>query len=263
MFASLDGLVVHYTLSGRPDGLPLAFINSLGTDLRLWDPVVPGLESDCAILRYDLRGHGLTDCPPGPYRLAQLAEDLRSLLHHLGIERAVLIGISIGGLIALQFAASYPGAVRSLILADTAARIGSPDRWEQRIEAVRREGLEGVADTVVNIWLSESFRAGQPALTRGYRNMLTRMPAEGYIACCSVLAESDLSPRLTTIRAPALVLSGESDPATPPEQGRALAAALPDAQFELVPAAAHLPCIEQPDRVAAFIRLFLQERGHG
>src|SRR3990172_12651869 len=108
MFASLDGLVVHYTLSGRPDGLPLAFINSLGTDLRLWDPVVPGLESDCAILRYDLRGHGLTDCPPGPYRLAQLAEDLRSLLPHLRIERAGLIGISIGGGVAPRVLGTHP-----------------------------------------------------------------------------------------------------------------------------------------------------------
>lgn len=263
MFASLDGHVVHYTLSGRPDGLPLAFIHSLGTDLRLWDPIVPALENDCSILRYDLRGHGLTDCPPGPYRLAQLADDLRSLLGHLGIERAVLIGMSIGGLIALQCAANYPGAVRALVLADTAARIGSADRWEQRIEAVRREGLEGVAEAVVNIWLTESFRAGQPALTRGYRNMLTRTPAEGYVACCALLAETDLSARLATIRAPTLVLCGEVDLVAPPEQGRALAAALPEARFELIPAAAHLPCIEQPERVVAVIRRFLQERDHG
>ena len=263
MFASLDGHVVHYSRSGRPDGLPLVLINSLGTDLRLWNQVVPALEADFSILRYDLRGHGLTDCPPGPYSLVQLAQDLRSLLDHLGIQRAALVGISIGGLIALQFAASHPGAVRALVLADTAARIGSADRWQQRIEAVRREGLQALAPAVLGLWLSESFRANQPTLTRGFGNMLTRTPAEGYIACCSTLAESDLSPQLPKIQAPALVLTGEMDAATPPEQGRALAAALPDARFELVPAAAHLPCIEQPERVAAFIRRFLQERGHG
>jgi len=263
MFADLDGLAVHYTLSGRSDGLPLVFINSLGTDLRLWDRVVPTLEAAFAVLRYDLRGHGLTDCPPGPYNLAQLAADLSSLLDHLEIEQAVLIGISIGGLVALQAAADHPGLPRALVLADTAARIGSPDRWQQRIEAVRRDGLEGLAEAVLGIWFSEPFRANQPALVRGFGNMLVRTPAAGYIACCSLLAEADLSGRLDTIQAPALVLTGEADPATPPEQGRALAAALPDGRFELVPAAAHLPCIERPERVAALIRRFLQERGHG
>src|SRR3972149_7117629 len=100
MFASLDGLVVHYSRSGRPDGLPLVLINSLGPALRLWNQVVPALEADFSILRYDLRGHGLTDCPPGPYSLVQLAQDLRSLLDHLGLQPAALVGGSLGGPIA-------------------------------------------------------------------------------------------------------------------------------------------------------------------
>lgn len=262
-FVSIGGLVTHYVRSGPPDGLPLVFIHSLGTDLRLWGRLVPMLETDHPIVRYDLRGHGLSDCPPGPYRLSQQVADLAGLLAHLQIGAVALVGISIGGLIALEFAAKQPDAVRGLVLADTAPRIGSPDRWQQRIEAVQSGGLEPLVPTVLELWFSEAFRASQPALTQGFGNLLARTPAEGYVASCAVLIDSDLGPRLAAIGAPTLVLAGELDRVTSPEQCRALAAALHAGRFEPIPQAAHLPCIEQPKHMASLIRRFLQEQVHG
>jgi 3-oxoadipate enol-lactonase len=262
-FASVGGAVVHYSLAGGAGAPPLVFIHSLGTDLRIWDGVVHALGSDRAIVRYDLRGHGLSDCPSGPYRLADFVADLRGLLDHLGIRRAVLVGISIGGLVAMEYASRHPDGVRSLVLADTAARIGTAAQWRERIEAVRRTGLERLAATALEMWFTESFRAGESARVRGYGNLLARTPAEGYVASCAMLAESDLAERARTIRAPALVITGEEDRVTPPEQGRALAALLPGARFEAIPGAAHLPCIERPERMASEIDRFLEEQRDG
>jgi 3-oxoadipate enol-lactonase len=255
--------VIHYSLAGGTGAPPVVFIHSLGTDLRIWDGVEHALGTDRVVVRYDLRGHGLTDCPPGPYRLGDFAADLSGLLDHLGVQRVVLVGISLGGLIAMEYALEHPDGIGSLVLAGTASRIGTAAHWQQRIEAVRRHGLPRLAPAALEIWFTGAFLATERARAQGFGNLLARMPAEGYLASCAVLAESDLTARAVTIRVPALVLTGEDDRATPPEQGRALAAAIPGAQFELIPESAHLPCIEQPERMAAAIRRFLEERGHG
>jgi 3-oxoadipate enol-lactonase len=262
-FASAGGTVVHYSLAGGAGAPPVVFLHSLGTDLRIWDGVVQALGTDRAIVRYDLRGHGLSDCPPGPYRLADFVADLRGLLERLAVARAVLVGISIGGLIAMEYALHHPDGVESLVLADTAGRIGTAEHWHARIEAVRRAGLERLVPTALETWFTESFRERESARARGYGNLLARTPAEGYVASCAVLAESDLDERATAIRVPALVMTGEEDRATPPAEGRALAAAIPGARFESIPGAAHLPCIEQPERMASAIRRFLEEQRHG
>jgi 3-oxoadipate enol-lactonase len=262
-FAFVGGAVVHYSLAGGTGAPPVVFLHALGTDLRIWDGVAQALGTDHAIVRYDLRGHGLSDCPRGPYRLGHFVADLRSLLDHLGIRQAVFIGISIGGLIAMEYALQHPDGIRSLVLADTAARIGTAAHWRQRIEAVRRQGLARFAPAALEIWFTSAFQASEGAQAQGFGNLLARMPAEGYLASCAVLAESDLTARAATIRAPALVLTGEQDRATPAEQGRSLAAAIAGARFELIPEAAHLPCVEQPERMASAIRRFLEEQRHG
>jgi pimeloyl-ACP methyl ester carboxylesterase len=163
----------------------------------------------------------------------------------------------------MEFAANHPSAVPAMVLADTASRIGSAASWQQRIVAVQRLGMEQLAPTVLEIWFSASFHSNEPAQSSGFRNMLARMPAEGYAASCAALMESDLTERVASIQVPALVLTGQEDRATPPEQGRSLASALPSARFELLAGAAHLPCIEQPERMATVIRRFLQEQHYG
>mgnify|MGYP000017642769 CR=1 FL=1 len=259
-FAALHHLTLHYRLEG--EGTPtLVFLNSLGSDLRIWDGVVASLEGRYRVLRYDLRGHGLSDAPVGPYTLEDHSADLLALLAHLGVPRAVLVGISVGGLIALDLARRQPERVEALVLCDTGARIGSEESWNERMAAIRQQGLPEVARTVIARWFTEDFFVQRKAEAAGYYNMLSRTPVEGYLGTCAALRDGDLRPWLRSIRAPALVLCGELDKATPPELSQELAQGL-GARLELIPQTAHLPCVEAPALVGQHIRSFLKELGY-
>ena len=135
--AELDGLRVHYRDDGDPAGAPVVFANSLGTDLRLWDEVIPLLPAGLRLVRYDKRGHGLTDCPAGPYKMGILVSDAERLMDHLGLRDAMFVGLSIGGMIAQGLAVKRPDLVRAMVLSNTAAKIGTPEMWQQRIDGVR------------------------------------------------------------------------------------------------------------------------------
>ncbi len=260
-FATLDTVTLQYVVEGRESGPPLVFVNSLGTDLRIWDGVVPRFKDRFRIVRYDKRGHGLSDAPEGPYTIAGHAGDLHQLLQHLEIDNPIVVGLSVGGMIALQYAAQH--AVRALVLCDTGARLGSEASWNERIAAIREKGMEGMADPIARRWFAPSFPQREPALFRGYRNMMARMPAEGYIGTCAALRDGDLRDVVSTIQAPGLVLCGTEDVATLPEFVRGLAEALPNARFETIAGAGHLPCVEQPQETATNIDRFLRENGYG
>lgn len=259
-FAAIGSHTLHYRLDGQAIGLapPLVFINSLGSDLRIWDGLMADFAERCALLRYDKRGHGLSDCPPGPYTLRDHTDDLVGLLDQVQASAAILIGVSVGGLIALDFAHQYPERVKALVLCDTGAKIGTADYWTERATAVRQGGLAPLAPMILARWFSNAFAVSAPATYRGYQNMLTRTPAEGYAATCDALRDADLREMVPSINIPALVLCGEEDLATPPSLGRELAAALPQARFALIPKAGHLPSLEQPQALAAAIQHFLQ-----
>lgn len=259
-FAAVGGITLHYnTLEGSPAHLPLAFVNSLGTDLRIWDRVIAHLSSPHPLIRHDLRGHGLSDAPPGPYTIAHHADDLVGLLDILAVDRAVLIGISVGGMIALDTAARYPQKVKALVLCDTAARIGTPDYWDDRIQTLKERGMEQMAETIVSRWFAPQFPAQHPGDYQGYLNMFSRMPLSGYTATCAALGAADLRASVASIKARTLVLGGAQDLSTAPELVRGLAESLPDARFELIENAGHLTCSEQPQTVAAHIDRFLKE----
>jgi 3-oxoadipate enol-lactonase len=262
MFASTGNIITHFVESGREDGSPITFINSLGTDLRIWDQVIQLLENRYHILRYDKRGHGLTDCPPGPYRLIDFADDLDTLRERLEISPMALVGISIGGLIALEYTLRYPEEVSLLILCDTAARIGSEKLWSDRMAFVNRKGMAQAAPDIIPIWFADSYETDHPAEHQGYLNMLARTPTEGYVASCAALRDGDLRERVRQIQTETLVLTGREDKASPPEQGQALAQALPNARFEIIAGAGHLACIEQPKQLAQKIENFLLERDY-
>ncbi len=189
--------------------------------------------------------------------------DLHALLTYLSIESSALIGISIGGLIASAYAIHYPHAVSHLVLSNTASRLGSEKLWSDRIEMVAELGMERAAPAIIPIWFADSFTASQPDVHRGYLNMLARTPAQGYMASCAALASGDLTDQVHKIRAKTQILVGEHDQATPPAQARALADRIPEAQFDLISNAGHLPCVEQPEQMARLILGFLQEHGHG
>lgn len=261
-FAAVGGLTLHYALDGPPDGLPLFFVNSLGTDLRLWEAVLPSFAGQYRLIRYDFRGHGLSDCPPPPYTITDHAADLHGLLNTLQVESAILVGISVGGQIALAYAAAHPERIRSLVLCDTGTKIGSAAMWNERIERLRQEGMDSLADSILARWFTPSFAQANPAVTRGYTHMLTRTPLAGYIGTCAALRDADLADAAQTVKARALVICGAEDVATPPDLGRALANTLPDARFSLIDGAAHLPCVEQSAAFAALLHRFLEELEH-
>lgn len=260
-FSRIGQVLVHYELDGDPAGPPIVFVNSLGTDLRIWDDVVPHL-GEYRLIRYDKRGHGLSDSPEGPYTLADFGDDLAGLLDELEVEKVLVVGISIGGMIALEFAARYGERVRGLVLADTAPQVGTPSKWQERMDGVVEKGMERMAREILPVWFRPSFEGLEPDVHRGHHNMLARMPAGGYAASCAALRDGDLRTSIPQIDTQALVLNGDQDVATPPDEARMLADALPNARFAIIDEAGHLTCVEQPDDLADAIHRFAQEIGH-
>lgn len=260
-FITVGDVNLHYRLDGRSDGVPMVFVNSLGTDLRIWDGVVANLGHSFHFVRYDKRGHGLSDSPPGPYSLEDERADLAGLLAHLAVSNPIIVGISVGGLIALDFASHH--AVRAMVVCDSALRFATADYWEARSAAVTERGMEAMASVLAPRWFAPDFETRQLAAFRGYVNMLARMPSSGYRATCDLLAQSDVTAAAATIDAPALVLGGAQDLSSPPEIVRRLADALRNSRFAIIENAGHLPCIEQPQAVAAQIGVFLAGLGYG
>ncbi|MGY2894246.1 bifunctional 3-oxoadipate enol-lactonase/4-carboxymuconolactone decarboxylase PcaDC [Deinococcus sp. UYEF24] len=261
-FAEVGGLAIHYALTGAGSAAgaamrrPLVFLNSLGSDLRLWEGVAEHFRGERATLRCDMRGHGLSDAPAGDYRLQDLSGDLLGLLETLGLEKVVLVGVSVGGMVALDFARRFPGLVAGVVLCDTGLKIGSAQLWEGRIGAIREGGMEAVADAVLSRWFTPAFFSEQPVLARGYRTLLARTSATGYLGVCAALRDADLSGG-EPLGLPTLVLCGDADVSTPPELSRALAAELA-APLHLIPGAGHLPCAERPEAVVAHLVGFLE-----
>ncbi|MGF1611336.1 MAG: 3-oxoadipate enol-lactonase [Kiloniellales bacterium] len=259
-FARVHDVVLHYRVEGPEAAPALVFANSLGTDFRIWDALLDHLGGRFRAIRYDKRGQGLSDCAAAPYSIADHVGDLAGLLNHLGVERAVVVGLSIGGMIAQGLAAARPDLVRALVLCDTGHRIGSPSLWEDRIAAIRAGGIEALAGPILERWFSARFRAERPDELAGWRNMLVRTPREGYLGCCAAIRDADLTGAARGLAVPVLCLCGSEDGATPPDLVRALAALIPGARFALIEGAAHLPCIEAPAALAGLIMDFFEEK---
>jgi 3-oxoadipate enol-lactonase len=167
-----DGIHLAYCVDG-PDNAPaIVLVNSLGTDLRMWNPQIALLSHSLRVVRFDCRGHGNSDVPHGPYTIEQFGRDLLALLDTLQIERAHLCGLSLGGMITLWVASQYPERVASAIFANTAARIGTQEIWGTRIDAVRTGGMGAVRDTVLARFLSEGFRQRYPQVTQQIGEMI-------------------------------------------------------------------------------------------
>jgi 3-oxoadipate enol-lactonase len=262
MFIRLGSYLHHVQIDGPADGGVVIFANSLGADLRIWDEVVTPLTGSLRTIRYDMRGHGLTPAPDPPYSIGQLAEDLERLTDALEISRATLCGISVGGQVALQVAHDRPHQVQGLILCDTSYRVGTREMWTQRIGAVMEGGIAAISDAVISRWFSDAYRSSKSDEAAGYRYMLERSTVAGYTGVCAALRDADLESVARAVRCPTLVLCGDQDQATPPELNKALADAIPGAHFESIPAAGHLPCIEQPAILSAHVASFVGNHAH-
>ncbi|MEO0654178.1 MAG: 3-oxoadipate enol-lactonase [Pseudomonadota bacterium] len=258
--ARLGNIDLHYRIDGDPDGPPVVFANSLGTDLRLWDPILPLLPAGLRIIRYDKRGHGLSACPAAPYSMRALVSDAGKLLDHLGVKDCVFVGLSIGGMIAQGLAATRPELVRAMVISNTAAKIGTIEIWQERMDAVAQGGIAALADPILERWFSKPFRESDEIIA--WRNMLIRQPAEGYIGCCAAIAETDLFESTVELRLPTLAIAGSEDGSTPPDLVRETADMIPGSQFHLIRGAGHLPCVEAPEEYARVLTAFLEGTGH-
>ncbi len=244
---------VHHVLSGPTSAAPVVLSCSLGTSLAMWDPQAPARGERMRVIRYDLRGHGSSPVPPGPYEIAGLGTDLLALLDRLELERVSLCGVSIGAMTSLWVAAHAPDRVARVVACCTSAHFGDGEPYRERAAAVRADGLEPIADAVVGRWFTPAFAEVSPGVVARMRSMLVATPVEGYAGCCEALAAMDLRPDLERIEAPTLVIAGAEDPATPPEHGRLIADRVRGARLELIPGGAHLSNISHPELVTPLI----------
>ncbi|CUH50123.1 3-oxoadipate enol-lactonase [Ruegeria atlantica] len=258
--ADIGNVQIHYRVDGDPGGAPIVFANSLGTDLRLWDDLLPHLPAGLRIIRFDKRGHGLSSQPPAPYSMGALVRDTEDLLDFLEVRDCVFVGLSIGGLIGQGLAVKRLDQVRALVLSNTAAKIGIPSIWQDRMDAVQKGGIEALADATMERWFSKAFRASPEHLL--WRNMMVRQPVDGYLGCCAAISGTDFYTPTSDLRLPTLGIAGSEDGSTPPDLVRETVDLIPGSRFELMRRAGHLPCVEQPAEYAALLHSFLTEIGH-
>ena len=256
----LGDLHLHWREDGDPSGRPVVFANSLGTDFRMWDKLIPLLPQGLRLIRYDKRGHGLSACPSGPHAMGALIRDAERLLDALAVRDCVFVGLSVGGLIAQGLAVKRLDLVRAMVLSNTAAKIGTAQMWADRIAAIRAGGIEAIGDATMERWFSRPFRA--TAEMQGYRNMLTRQPVEGYCGCAAAISGTDFITPTSGLTLPTLAIAGSEDGATPPDLVRETSALIRGARFHLIRGAGHLPPVEKPADYAAVLTGFLTAVGH-
>ena len=258
-FTRVNGIVLYNQVLGQEDGPVLVFINSLGSDFRIWQEVVPAFTDRFRVVLYDKRGHGLSDAPPAPYSMDDHTDDLLALLDHLKVDRAAFVGLSVGGMIGQRMAVRAPERVQALTLCCTAAKIGTPELWAERITAVEDGGIEPIADNVLQRWFTPLFREAQKDEVAGWRNMLVRTPDHGYAGTCAAIRDADLRPDAGRIKAPTLCVAGDQDGSTPADVVKGTADLIPGARFALIDGAGHIPCVEKPAVLSKLIGQHLQE----
>lgn len=245
-----------------PEGAPvLVFSNSLGTTLEMWDAQAKTFSSQYRVLRYDTRGHGASIANAGPYQFSQLGGDVLSILDSLGIEQAHFCGISMGGLTGLWLGVHAGQRLRSITVANSAAKIGAEAAWRERAAMVRANGsaaMQTLAESSPSRWFTESFIASQPQVVQTAQAWIASIPPEGYASCCEALATEDLRAAISSIQTPTLLIGGSADPVTTVADAQAMQAAIAGAELATVPAS-HLSNLEAPQAFDLALGSFLQK----
>jgi 3-oxoadipate enol-lactonase len=257
MLVARDGLRLHADLLGPRDRV-VCLVHSLAADMTMWAEQVPALlAAGFGVLRIELRGHGGSDAPPGPYRMAELGDDLAVVLRALDLGPVDYVGLSLGGMSGQALALDHPGLLRSIVICDALPESlpNAAGIWGPRIRAVRQAGsCAPIAAATLERWLTPAFRAAHPARWQEILATVSATPAEGYASCAEAISDFSHVSRLPGLAIPALVLCGEDDHAVPPAEGERIARLVPDGRFVAVPGARHLPNVEQPE---VFNRLLL------
>ena len=255
---------LHYQLSGNEASDVLVLGNSLGSNLHMWDKVLPRLEGNLRVVRFDTRGHGASGVPTGPYSIDDLGRDVLAVLDGLGIRQANFCGLSLGGLVGQWLGIHAPERVLRLVLANTAARIGTNELWDDRIATVKKHGMRGLAETTPARWFTASYREDHTAEMERIQQMIAATDPDGYAGCCGVLRDTDLTNQVAAISAPCLVITGKHDPATSALHGWALHQCLRNSKY-LELDASHLSAWERAEEFGAAVVEFLDtsEVTHG
>jgi 3-oxoadipate enol-lactonase len=255
----MSAVRVRAVVTGCDDGPVVVLSNSLGSTHRMWDAQLAALQGRFRVVRYDTRGHGASPVPLGPYTIDDLAKDLVALLDRLGIERAHLVGLSLGGMTAMRVAARNPERVDRLVLLCTGAQLPPASNWADRAATVRPAGSAAFATAVVERWFTHEYRASHPDVRASHEAMVAATPAEGYAGCCEAIAALDLPDDLASIVAPTLAIAGANDPGTPPARLEEIATGVKDGRLLVVPHAAHLANAEQPGVITPAIIEHLEQ----
>lgn len=258
MLLPLAGRRLYYDLVGPEDAPVLCITHSLASDSGMWAEQMPALlEAGFRVLRLDMRGHGGSDPVEGDYTMAQLAGDVAAALDALALPRVHYMGLSIGGMIGQAFALAHGQKLISAMWCDTlpASPKGAAQAWEERMSAVRRAGsLAPLADATMERWFTDAFKPRKPRRWQQIRDTIAATTPAGYLGCSAAIMDFDFADRLSSVRAPCLVVCGADDPGTPASENRRLAGLVPGARYEEIANARHFPNVEHPD---AFNRLML------
>jgi 3-oxoadipate enol-lactonase len=265
MKATVNGIETYYEIHGKESAPWLVFSHSLACSVRMWDGEIARHKDKFRVLAYDTRGHGQSAAPKGPYTLEQLADDLHALLRHLKIEKPHYVGLSMGGMIGQTFALKYPGNLASMTLADTTSRYPAEaaPMWEERIRIAESRGMAPLVQPTLERWFTEPFRKNHPEKVQPVAALIGNTPVAGYAGCCAAIPKINVTARLKEIKTPALVICGENDPGTPPAMAREIQQNLPGAKLVLIPQAAHLSNIEQPEAFNRALAEFLSSPASG
>jgi len=242
-----NGIDVNYTVEG--EGPWLTMSHSLACNLHMWDEEAKRLSKKFKVLRYDTRGHGDSSAPEGPYTLDMLADDLHGLFAALGVKSTHFCGLSMGGMIGQTYALKHPGVFTSLTLCDTTSRYPAEGwtMWKSRIETAETKGMEPLVDGTLERWFTAPFRASRPEVIARVGAMIRNTPVDGYAGCCHAIPKINVTDRLKEIRCPVLVICGKDDPGTPVAMAQDIHNAIPGSELVIIPSAAHLSNMEQPD----------------
>jgi 3-oxoadipate enol-lactonase len=240
---------VNYREDGPPGAPVLILSHALGLSMAMWDPQVAPLSRAFRVVRYDHRGHGGSPVPAGRYRIEDLGRDVLRLIDRLALERVAFCGLSLGGMVGLWLAANAPERVDRLVVCCAAARMPRPNDYAERAKLVRAQGMDAIADRVIGRWFTPAFLTRRPDAVAGIKELLLATPPEGYAATCEALAAMDLLDDLPRIVASTRVIAAAEDQSTPPEQSQEIARRIPGAELVVIPDAAHLANVEQPEAI--------------
>lgn len=259
--ARINGIDVRYTVTGR--GPWVALSHSLACRLEMWDEEVRRLSKRFSVLAYDSRGHGETSAPPGAYTLDMIADDIKGLFDHLGIERAHWIGLSMGGVFGLATTLKYPGIFRSMVLADTSSKLSEEGiaAFKDRVAKVKAGGMEAMVEPTLKRWFKDSFRAKKPELMETVADWIRTTPVDGYIGTSAAIPTIDVTRQLGDIQEPCLVIVGADDIAMPPAMAQTLKRHLSQSELVVIPDAGHLSNLEQPGAFNAALERFYDKVG--